>query len=265
MYQGVRTCGQPPYRVAVLHGGPGAPGYMAPVAQELSRTLGVIEPLQGEDSLEGQIEELHGQLTTYGASPITLIGSSWGAVVALFAAARYPALTEKLILVGCAVFDAASSAAIQPVRLERLNQHQRRRLQQLEADLPAATADRKKTIFAEWGEILSGADSFDPLTSDSGVLEVQPEMHEKVWADFVALRDEPGRLAREFASIKAPVRVIHGDYDPHPIDGIRPFLESCLSDVRFEILPRCGHYPWNERHARDRFFNILRTELARPG
>lgn len=45
----VRTHGKPPFRVAVLHGGPGAPGYMAPVARALSVTAGVIEPLQTAD------------------------------------------------------------------------------------------------------------------------------------------------------------------------------------------------------------------------
>ena len=258
----VRLYGKPPYRVAVLHGGPGAPGYMAPVARELSRTLGVAEPLQGEESLEGQIEELREQLSACGEPPIALVGSSWGAVLALFVAARYPGLTERLILIGCAVFDAASSAAIEPVRLNRLNDKQRRRLAELEEGLHGAKRADKNTIFREWGEILSEADNFDPLPAASEVLEVQHELHEKVWADFVALRDEPGRLAREFAASNVPVHVIHGDYDPHPIEGIRPFLESCLSDVRFDILPRCGHYPWNERHARDRFYAILHGELA---
>ncbi|HOT01736.1 MAG TPA: alpha/beta hydrolase [Acidobacteriota bacterium] len=34
--ENLRTYGRPPYRVAVIHGGPGAPGCMAPVARELA-------------------------------------------------------------------------------------------------------------------------------------------------------------------------------------------------------------------------------------
>lgn len=49
----LRTYGLSPYRVAVLHGGPGAPGGMAPVARNLSRARGVLEPLQTADTLEG--------------------------------------------------------------------------------------------------------------------------------------------------------------------------------------------------------------------
>jgi len=54
----LRTYGQAPYHVAVLHGGPGAAGEMAPVAREIASAGGVLEPLQTATSLPGQIEEL---------------------------------------------------------------------------------------------------------------------------------------------------------------------------------------------------------------
>jgi hypothetical protein len=50
--------GKPPFRVAVIHGGPGAGGEMAPVASELSRSQGILEPLQTALSLPEQVEEL---------------------------------------------------------------------------------------------------------------------------------------------------------------------------------------------------------------
>jgi len=40
-----RKYGSPPYRVALIHGGPGIPGSLAPVAQKLSETFGVLEIL----------------------------------------------------------------------------------------------------------------------------------------------------------------------------------------------------------------------------
>ncbi len=42
----LRKYGEAPFKVAVIHGGPGAPGEMAPVARELSSVSGVLEPLQ---------------------------------------------------------------------------------------------------------------------------------------------------------------------------------------------------------------------------
>jgi len=100
-----RMYGQGPYGVAVVHGGPGAPGYMAPVARELANRWGVLEPLQTAISLEGQIQELRDALERHAELPVTLIGSSWGAMLSFIVAARYPDMAKKLILVRSAVFE----------------------------------------------------------------------------------------------------------------------------------------------------------------
>jgi pimeloyl-ACP methyl ester carboxylesterase len=259
----VRKYGEPPFRVAVLHGGPGAPGYMAPVARELSRTMGVLEPLQSKDSLEGQIEELNNQLTEHADMPVTLIGSSWGAVLALFLAARHIELVKKLILIGSAVFEAENSSRIEGIRLSRLSDEKRRRHEQIMYELQSKSLEARSALMKEWGEILDETDIYDPLTNDLEIIEVQYDIFSRVWPDFVMLRDTPGYLKKEFSKIDLPTVVIHGDYDPHPIEGIRPFLESCIDEIRFYILPKCGHYPWVERHAREPFFKILKNEVAK--
>jgi len=259
-YNTVRKYGNPPYKVAVIHGGPGAPGYMAPVARELSKMAGVIEPIQTRDSLMEQIEELEKQLADYSNPPVTIIGSSWGAVLALFLGARKNITLEKLILIGSAVFDAESSSRIEKIRMARLDVENRQRFEEIQYRLAQAKNEDLGKIAKEWGDIFFNTDIYDPLTTDLEVIEVQYEIHKKVWADFVALRDRPGFLKEEFSKIDTPAVVIHGDYDPHPIEGIRPFLEDCLTDVRFYILPNCGHYPWIERFAERQFYNILRKE-----
>jgi pimeloyl-ACP methyl ester carboxylesterase len=256
-----RQYGTPPHRVAVLHGGPGVPGYMAPVARELAKIVGVLEPLQSANSLDGQIEELRTQLVDHGSPPMTVIGSSWGAVLALFLAAKHTELVRKAILIGSAVFDAENSDRVKTQRLERLTQVNRARHDTILRELAQVSGDERERLFAEWANIFLDADVYDPLTRDLEVLQVQPDVNEKVWSDFKALRDRSNFLADEFSKINVHVIVIHGEYDPHPIEGIRPFLESCLRDVRFEILPECGHYPWIERRARERFFDILIGEL----
>jgi pimeloyl-ACP methyl ester carboxylesterase len=257
----VRIYGDAPYKTAVLHGGPGAPGYMAPVARELAQTIGVIEPLQTKDSLDGQIEELQRQLTAHADIPVALIGSSWGAVLALFVASRAPELVRKLILIGSAVFDAENSSRIENIRMARLDDQRRRRYAEIMSEMETASARDRQRLMSEWGEMLFDADVYDPLTVDLEIIEVQHDVFAKVWSDFVVLRDRPGYLNEEFSKIKASAVVIHGEYDPHPIEGIRPFLEHCMSGVRFYMLPRCGHYPWIERNARDTFFEILRNEI----
>jgi pimeloyl-ACP methyl ester carboxylesterase len=61
--------------------------------------------------------------------------------------------------------------------------------------------------------------------------------------------------------IRCPVVAIHGDYDPHPAAGVRDSLAPVIKDFRFILLEKCGHYPWREQGAKDRFYNILKDEI----
>ena len=54
-----RIYGNPPFNVVTLHGGPGAPGGVAPIARELAINHGVLEPFQTRKSINGQIKELY--------------------------------------------------------------------------------------------------------------------------------------------------------------------------------------------------------------
>lgn len=52
-----RRYGKEPFKVVVVHGGPGAAGEMKTMAEELSKTFGVVEPLQTANSIKGQVED----------------------------------------------------------------------------------------------------------------------------------------------------------------------------------------------------------------
>jgi hypothetical protein len=68
-----------PFRVAVVHGGPGAAGELWPVARRLAATCGVLEPMQTATSVDGQAEELRIAIESHADLPVVLIGHSWGA------------------------------------------------------------------------------------------------------------------------------------------------------------------------------------------
>lgn len=255
----VRTYGAPPYRVAVLHGGPGAPGDLAPVARRLAERRGVLEPLQSAATLEGQIAELARQLTEHAEPPVTLIGHSWGAQLGFLVAARHPALVRRLVMVASGVFTEEHGAGIFERRLARLGEEDRAEVLRLGelAEAGRATSDE----LMRFGGLLVKADSYDPLPEDVSVLEIQPEVNRGVWTDARQLL-RSGGLDALGRSIRCPVVAIHGDYDPHPAEGVRQPLEAMVADFRFIEVPRCGHKPWIERLAVEAFYELLEGEIA---
>jgi pimeloyl-ACP methyl ester carboxylesterase len=255
----LRSYGSPPFRVALLHGGPGAPGYMAPVARELAADRGILEPLQTADSIDGQVEELRQVLVDHASPPVVLVGSSWGAMLGFIFAARHPQLVGKLILVGSGVYEDRYAANIHPTRLSRLSDAERHQAQSWTEALADPASD-KNALLAQLGSLWTKTDAYDPIELDQEVLEHQYELHGRVWKEAVNLR-RSGGLLELGRQIECPVLAIHGDYDPHPPEGVRDPLSRVLKTFHFILLERCGHLPWIERAARARFYALLREEL----
>jgi pimeloyl-ACP methyl ester carboxylesterase len=257
----LRKYGNKPFNVAVIHGGPGAPGEMAPVARELSSVTGVLEPLQTAATLEGQVQELKSVLEKYGAPPFTLIGFSWGAMLSFIFTAHYPSFLKKLILISSAPYEEKYAVDIVKTRLSRLSKEEREEAIPLMANLNDPATEGKNTLMARLGKLISKADSYNPLPYDSEILECQYDIYQSVWEQARALRSS-GKLLELGKRIRCPVVAIQGDYDPHPSEGIKDPLSRILKDFRFILLEKCGHCPWIERGARDRFYDILRKEVT---
>lgn len=258
--QNPRLYGAPPFTVAVVHGGPGAAGETAPAARELSDEFGVIEPLQTAFTIQGQVEELGGMLAAYGALPVNVIGYSWGAWLAIMTAARYPERVRGLILVSSGPFEERYTADMEETRLSRLSPDERREAEALISVFSHGAPEKKNAAFALIGALLSKADMYDPLPDPCDEVECRADIFEGIWSEAAELR-RSGRLLETARQIQCPVLAIHGDYDPHPSEGVRGPLSAIFPDLRFILLDRCGHTPWRERNAHDAFFRTIREEL----
>ncbi|MFC1992560.1 alpha/beta fold hydrolase [Chloroflexota bacterium] len=256
----LRKYGEKPFDVAVVHGGPGAPGEMAPVARELSSGVGVLEPLQTATTLEDLAKELVAVLEKNGALPVTLIGFSWGAMLSFIVAAQHPPLVKKLILIGSGVFEEKYAANIAKTRLSRLSGERKREALSLIKDIRNHAMGDKNGLMARLGDLVSEADSYDPFPCDCEVVEYRYDIYENVWAQAREMRSS-GKLLELGKKIQCPLVAIHGDYDPHPSDGVKDPLCRVINDFRFILLEKCGHRPWTERHAKDKFYGILKSEL----
>ena len=250
-------------RVVLLHGGPGAPGYMAPVARGLSDRWFVLEPLQrrsgdGPLTVRTHVEDLHSILPD---EPVPLVGSSWGAMLALAYAAEHPDRVSKLVLIGCGTFDREARARLVEIRDARMDDGMRARMLEIDAELGrVSAAEERDRLLDELGDLIHPLYNYDPVTTDLEVTAVDAAGNSETWNDMVRLQDE-GVYPAAFEAITAPAIMLHGDHDPHPgrmiFEGLRPHL----ADLIYVELQHCGHYPWIERLAAPTFFQLLRQAL----
>jgi pimeloyl-ACP methyl ester carboxylesterase len=256
-----RIYGKKPYKVAVVHGGPGVPGHMAPVARELAIDLGVIEPLQTKDTIDGQIEELVDVLKNNADIPVVLIGHSWGATLSYLTAANFPDIVKKLILIGMPPLKTEDRPDLTPIWLERLSEKERVEFLSLEELVWDGVTEDKSKPMGRLFRLIAKADSYRPIPSKDDVLEYQLDINIAVGVELRKMMAS-GELVRLGKEVTCPVVAIHGDYDPRPAGAVRKTLAGTIKDFKVMLLEKCGHYPWMEKYARDKFFKILREEIA---
>jgi len=247
--------------VITLHGGPGATGSAVRLAQGLSHDFRVIEPWQrrsGEIPLTVavHIQDLRNLIfSRCKEEKPALVGSSWGAMLALAYAAEYSETINSIALVGCGTFDKASRKVIA--------QKRRMRIADYISKHPEHEADLQLDIGAQIMKWHGMTDTYEPFLIDDASLAPEPfdmQGHTETWQDMLRSQDT-GIYPQSFTSVKVPTIMLHGADDPHPGSMIRDTLKQYIPHLQYHEFPRCGHDPEIEKHAKDDFFTILGTWL----
>jgi pimeloyl-ACP methyl ester carboxylesterase len=248
--------------VAVLHGGPGAPGSVASLARQLSDRFHVLEPLQRRsDAVPLTVAQHVDDLARVLPGQMPIVGWSWGAMLALSFAVDHPDLAQSLVLIGCGTYDPSARATFASAMSHRLGTDGRRRMADLRAAFEATT-DRATLddLLAQQGALSMQAQSvalIEPNTSD---LVADARGYEETWNDVLRRQDD-GIEPQAFAAITAPVLMLHGDDDPHPGVAVRDTLRPFLPQLKYVGIARCGHLPWLEQDGREPCLRALRTWL----
>jgi pimeloyl-ACP methyl ester carboxylesterase len=259
----IRTYGSTGPPVIVLHGGPGAPGYMVPVALALADSFHVLEPFQrgsGEDPLTvaRHVADLHEVVTSCSAQARpALVGHSWGAMLALCYAAAHPGHVNSLALIGCGTFDPAARERMRTIRQARMTDRLRARLERLSEQY----SDPDERLCAQ-ARLTLPLDSYELDYAEAEPANCDARAHDETWQDMMRLQEE-GVYPAAFVAIEAPVLMLHGTFDPHPGRMIEDSLRACVPQLAYREWERCGHYPWLERAVRAEFFAVLRDWLVR--
>lgn len=257
----LRCYGEQPYSIAVIHGGPGAAGETAPMARKLANLGGVLEPLLGAKSITGQILELHTLLKENGTAPFTLIGYSWGAWLAYIFAAQYADIIKNIVLIAAPPFKEAYAGEIANIRRSRLSGSEAADADRMASLMNDSRAEVRNEAMANIAEMFSRIDAFDLIAEEAeNKVFYDADIFKNVWPQGAALR-KSGALLNIGRSISCPVLAIHGDYDPHPAEGVNKPLQAMLKDFKFVLLEKCGHKPWIEKQCSELFYQTIADYL----
>lgn len=245
--------------MTLLHGGPGAPGHMAPVARRLQDEFRVMELFERRSgpvplSVALHVHDVEAAVAdVVGDERCAVIGFSSGVVTALSFAACNPGRVGAVVVIGSCTFSIAAREELKRRLTRRMDRAALERLGELER-----LTDPEVRI-AEQARLVTPFYLVDPIGAPEEVW-LDGRGHMETWRDMLRLQEE-GLHPEEFQTIRAPVLMLHGSEDPHPGELIRDSLAAVIPQIEYVELERCGHYPWLERPAHEEFFRILATWL----
>jgi pimeloyl-ACP methyl ester carboxylesterase len=250
----------PDETVVLLHGGPGiSERYMEPVVPFVDdgrrRIVSYDQRGTGESrcesedpadfGLDAQAADLTRVIDSVTAGPVHLLGHSWGGIVAMDYAGRHGDRLASMIAVGSAPPNQADLAVAQASMTARVEELQKRGL--IAAEVPEGGTEGLRAILPMY--------FWDPTLAipEEAVraMQLAPGVNERTW---VAL--EGFDLTERLRDYRGRAMLIFGEADAIGLpasEATRAALAN--SQLRYEILERCGHFPWFE--APDRFRSLL--------
>ena len=251
-----RTYGKEPFNLITLHGGPGAIGELQELSEKLAEKYGVIEYLQKLAGINDLIDEMSQVIKNEMESPVKVIGFSWGAWLGLLFTERYPKLVESLTLISCAPLEEKHSKDIKKNRLKRMNDKEKELFFKVQ-DKFKEGKNVKIKLLNKFVELMHKVDAYSYVENNgNNHTDFHIELFKKIWAEASLLRKE-GQLVEALKNIDCPLNIIHGAYDPHPYQGILEPVERYDKEYELRLLEKCGHTPWREKYAEDKFYKAL--------
>lgn len=251
--------------LVVLHGGPALDHeYLVPELDALANKYRVVYYAQrgrgasyaGEDAadvdLAGELDDLDLVRQHLGAQQLTLLGHSWGGLLAMEYAISRPKQVSKLVLLGTGPASQRGWDAVKRELDARRTPEQTAEMRRLaaeprflEGDLVAATA-YDRIHFAS--TVADPADleklarrlyaNFTP-EAVRGSMAISDRLFSETWGR------EDYDLTPRLRGLHVPTLVITGDNDFIPLSVMQEIADA-LPDARLIVLPGCGHFPYLE-------------------
>lgn len=171
----------------------------------------------------------------------TILGHSFGGMLAAHYASQHPAQVEKLVFSSSGGMDVTFVEEIAPRINNLLTDAQRKemaayQLKQNAGDTSVDTNNKRV-------DILAHAYVFDkskaPIVA-SRIKKVNMQLNQLVYADMARIKFDHKNSFKQFTQ---PVLVLHGDQDVISVDTAS-VTKNSFPNAKLEVLKNCAHYGW---------------------
>lgn len=254
--------------IVMVHGGPGLDhGYLLPGMQPLGRTHRLILYDQrgvgrsGGDldsasiNMDNYLRDLDGLRVALGLERLNLAGHSFGGLIAMLYAIRYPDRVESLILIN----------TVEPGQRFRAQQAERQRTMRTPEDSAAiarlleteAFRTRQPEVVSEIMRLSFRSTFADPSKADRLSVNLAPGTAKNGSRVAELLVGPLGAYDfwEELSGIRARTLIIHGEKDVIPLEMAEQ-LRVAVPGAELLVVPGAGHFPHLEEPAV--VFNAIR-------
>ncbi len=260
--------------IVILHGGPGLDQtYLQPQMLELAKDHQVIfydqrgsgQSLQTAMipryvNLEQFTNDINDLRTELKLKKITLIGHSWGGLLALNYAHQYPKTVSHLILLNSAPADDKGNNAF----LDEFNKRTAGIKNKIKPffnynDFEKLSVDQITQIYKDIFTVyFYNQKNIDQLTlnfnKDSALSGFKV-------MNMIGSPIKDGKFLKSLHTLKVPTLIIHGEQDVISVNSARK-IQTTIPNAQGIYLAECGHFSYIEKP--DEVFKAIRAFLGKP-
>lgn len=254
----------------ILHGGPGlSHNYMFPYFDELAADYQLIffdQRGSGKTdfpkdtssiNMDAFVEDIEAIRNHFNIEKITLLGHSWGSILALNYAAKYQNNVNQLVLVSPAPANTNFYETMVSNMHKKRTEEETKELVQI---MMSKAFDKRETdIFTKAMKIGDKVNLYEPSKIDElyDLHNYSQETATKFWftSNLMERHFFNYNIADKIKDISIPTLIVIGDMDNVPFASSQ-LISDNLKNARMEVIKSTGHYPFFE--ANKAFVKVLK-------